>query len=148
VCAIALRSWPLFCSFHRASSPLQKRWSLRPNRRQPPGQSAKPADKSGSYSPVYKVGKDVSAPVPLNDVEPEFPKSAKSLKKPFTALVFVSVIIDAQGMTQNPRIFRSYKPDFDAQAIKTVKQYRFKPAMHAGQPVAVPITIEVNFTLF
>ncbi|SPE20292.1 hypothetical protein SBA5_290146 [Candidatus Sulfotelmatomonas gaucii] len=63
----------------------------------------------------------------------------------FSAVVLVGVIVDSHGMPQNVHITRSYNSDFDAQAIKAIRQYRFKPAMHAGQPVAVAITIEVNF---
>lgn len=108
-------------------------------------QSAKPADKSAPYGPVYKIGKDVSAPVLVHSVEAKFPKSGKSLKADFSAIVLVGLIVDAQGMPQNIHITRSYNPDFDAEAIKAIKQYRFKPARRAGQPVAVAITIEVNF---
>ncbi len=108
-------------------------------------QSSKSPDKTAPYGPVYKIGKDVSAPVLLHSTEAEFPKSGKSLKMGFSAVVLVGVIVDSHGMPQNVHITRSYNHDFDAEAIKAIKQYRFKPAMHAGQSVAVAITIEVNF---
>ncbi len=108
-------------------------------------QSSKPPDKTAPYGPVYKIGKDVSPPSVLHSTEAEFPKSGKSLRVGFSAVVLVGVIVDSHGMPQNVHITRSYNSDFDAQAIKAIRQYRFKPAMHAGQPVAVAITIEVNF---
>jgi TonB family protein len=108
-------------------------------------QSNNQSDKSEPYGPVYKIGKNVTAPAPLHTVEAEFPKSGKSLKKGFQAIVLVGLIVDAQGSPQNVHITRSYNSDFDAEAVKAIKQYRFKPAMRAGQPVAVAITIEVNF---
>ena len=40
------------------------------------------------------------------------------------------------------------KSDFDAQALEAVEQYRFKPAMKAGEPVAVTMKVEVNFKRF
>jgi hypothetical protein len=36
----------------------------------------------------------------------------------------------------------------DAQALKAVKQYRFKPAMASGSPVPVMINVEINFQKF
>jgi outer membrane biosynthesis protein TonB len=40
---------------------------------------------------------------------------------------------------------RSLAPDFDTSAIDAIRQYRFKPGMRKGSPVAVAIAIEVNF---
>ncbi len=118
---------------------------IEPQSARPADQSSQSTDKSEPYGPVYKVGKDVSAPVLLHSVEAEFPKSGKSLKKGFQAIVLVGCIVDSQGMPRNVHITRTYNSDFDAEAVKAIKQYQFKPAMHAGQPVAVAITIEVNF---
>lgn len=43
---------------------------------------------------------------------------------------------------------RSLRPDFDAEAVKAVKQYLFKPGTRKGEAVAVAINIEVNFQRF
>lgn len=107
--------------------------------------SAAAANRSAPYGQVYKIGKDVSAPVPTNTVDAEFPKSELKLKAPFQQIVIVHLIVDASGNPRDVHVARSYKPDFDAQAIKAVKQYRFKPAEQAGKPVAVALNIEVNF---
>jgi TonB family protein len=102
----------------------------------------------GAYGRVYKVGKDVSSPVPLKMVEASFPKSAKDIKSPFEAFVVVKIIVDADGMPQEPKIVRSYNPDFDAEALKAVRKYRFSPGKREGKPVAVALNIEINFKLF
>ena len=36
----------------------------------------------------------------------------------------------------------------DEKAIEAVRQYRFKPGLLNGKPVAVEITIEVNFHIY
>jgi len=36
----------------------------------------------------------------------------------------------------------------DQKAVEAVEQYRFKPAMLHGEPVAVQVNIKVNFRLF
>ena len=103
------------------------------------------ADQENSQGTVHKIGKDVSAPVLIHSVDAEFPKSGQPIKAPFSAIVLVRLIVDKDGMPQDVHISRSYNPDFDREAINAVKQYRFKPAMHEGAPVAVAVTIEVNF---
>lgn len=109
---------------------------------QSPSQSA---TQGSPYGPVYKVGKGVTAPVALKSVEAKFPKSARDAKVGFDAVVLVRLIVDAEGMPQDVHISRSYNADFDAEAIKAIKQDRFKPAMKNGRPVAVEISIEVDF---
>jgi TonB family protein len=98
-----------------------------------------------SYGPVYKVGKDVTAPVVLKSVQAKFPKSAKDTKAGFEAIVLVHLVVDAEGAPRDVQISRSYNADFDAEAIKAIRQYRFKPSMKDGRPVAVEVTIEVDF---
>lgn len=111
-------------------------------------QTTPAADKANPYGPIYKIGDGVSPPVPTNNVEAEFPKSGKKLKKGFHAIVIVYCIVDKEGMPRDPRVSKSYNPDFDKEAVKAVEKYRFKPAQKAGTPVAVAINIEVNFTMF
>lgn len=109
---------------------------------QPPAQTA-----ASRYGHVYKVGNGVSAPVPLNSVEAQFPKSGHYAKG-FHAIVIVGLVVDAAGMPRDPQVTRSYNQALDAQAIKAVKHYRFKPAMRAGKPVPVAIHVEINFKMY
>ena len=103
------------------------------------------ATQDSPYGPVYKVGKDVTAPVVLKSVEAKFPKSGHDAKKGFHAIVIVRLVVDAEGSPRNVQISRSYNADFDAEAVKAVQQYRFRPAMKGGKPVAVAISIEEDF---
>jgi periplasmic protein TonB len=32
--------------------------------------------------------------------------------------------------------------------VEAVKQYKFKPAYYQGHPVAVPLSVEVNFRIY
>ena len=60
----------------------------------------------------------------------------------------VGLVVDSSGMVHDVHVKRSLRPDFDANAVKTVEQYRFKPATRAGEPVAVALNVEVNFQKF
>jgi TonB family protein len=93
---------------------------------------------------VYKIGGDVSAPAVKHTVEAEFPKSA-NLPKGQSAICLIGLIVDRDGMPQKVHVTRSAGKDFDTNAMQAVQQYRFNPALRRGHPVAVWITIEVNF---
>jgi protein TonB len=96
---------------------------------------------------LYRVGGAVSQPVPLNNVEAEFSDEARRAK--YQGVVLVSVIVDAQGYPQDPRVVRALGMGLDEKALEAVRKYRFKPAMKDGKtPVAVMVNVEVNFHLY
>lgn len=99
------------------------------------------------YPNLMRVGNGVSAPVPRNSVEAEFSYEARRQRVQGTVLI--RMIVDAQGMPQNPQVMRGIGYGLDEKAIKAVKKYRFKPAMkEGGVPVPVMIMVEVNFRLY
>jgi len=96
---------------------------------------------------LYHVGGNVSQPVPLFTPEAEFSDEARRAK--YQGVCIVSLIVDAQGNPQNPRVVRALGMGLDEKALEAVRKYKFKPAMKDGRtPVAVPINIEVNFRLY
>jgi len=92
---------------------------------------------------VYKIGGDVSAPVLVSSVDPEFSDYARRNK--ISGICLISMVVDVNGVPQDPHVTRSIEPGLDQNALEAVRQYRFKPAMKAGQPVPVQVSVEVNF---
>ena len=111
---------------------------------QPATQSA-PAEALGH---VYKIADGVTAPVLKYAPDPEFPRDAFREKVHFQGVCVVGVVVDKEGMPREVHMVRSLRPDFDKQAMIAVRQYRFKPGMLQGNPVAVAIKIEVNFRVY
>jgi protein TonB len=96
---------------------------------------------------LERVGGRVSAPVPLNTVDPEFSDEARRAK--YQGICLISLIVDAQGNPQNPRVTRALGMGLDEKALEAIRRYKFKPAMKDGKtPVPVMITVEVNFRLY
>jgi TonB family protein len=96
---------------------------------------------------VYRVGGGISAPVALVQPEAEFSDEARRAK--YQGVCLISLIVDAQGNPQNPRVVRPLGMGLDEKALEAVKKYKFKPALKDGKtPVPVMITIEVNFRLY
>jgi protein TonB len=105
------------------------------------------AGNGGNYGGgIRKIGGGVSSPVVIYQVEPEFSEEARKSK--FMGVVLVNLIVDAQGRPQNVHVVRGVGMGLDGKAVDAVKQYRFKPAMEAGKPVAVQLNVEVNFQIF
>jgi len=107
-------------------------------------------NKSNGFGPgpegIYTPGNGVSSPVPIATPEAEFSDEARRQKHQGVCLI--SVIVDAHGNPQNPRVIRSLGMGLDEKALDAVRRYRFKPALKQGRPVAVLITVAVNFRLF
>jgi len=96
---------------------------------------------------LYRIGGSVSAPVALNNVEAEFSDEARRAK--YQGVCLISLIVDAQGNPQNPRVVRALGMGLDEKALEAVRKYKFRPAMKDGKtPVPVMITVEVNFRLY
>jgi TonB family protein len=96
---------------------------------------------------VYRIGGGVSAPVPIFTPEAEFSDEARRAK--YQGVCLISLIVDAQGNPQNPRVVRPLGMGLDEKALEAVRKYKFKPAMKDGKtPVPVMMSIEVNFRLY
>ena len=96
---------------------------------------------------LFRIGGGVSAPVPIVSPEAEFSDEARRAK--YQGVCLVSLIVDAQGNPQNPRVIRALGMGLDEKALEAVRKYKFKPALKDGKyPVPVMITIEVNFRLY
>jgi bla regulator protein BlaR1 len=95
---------------------------------------------------IYHVGGDVSGPQLIFSPNPEYSEEARRAK--YQGVCVVSLIVDAQGNPQRVQVVRHLGKGLDKKAVEAVKQYRFKPAMLHGEPVAVEVNIEVNFRLY
>jgi protein TonB len=96
---------------------------------------------------VYRVGGQISAPVLTHGVDPEFSDEARRSK--YQGICLISVIVDAQGNPQNPRVVRPLGMGLDEKALEAVRQFKFKPALKDGKtPVPVMMTVEINFRLY
>lgn len=109
------------------------------------GLGAGPGSGGGYGGGVMGVGGGVSAPVVLHSVEPEFTDQARQAN--FQGTVALQLIVDAEGNPQNIHITRHLGMGLDEKALEAVRQYKFKPAMYQGHPVAVQIIVNVDFHL-
>jgi TonB family protein len=95
---------------------------------------------------AYHVGGGVSAPSVIFDPSPEYSEEARKAK--FQGTSVVSLIVGPDGLPRDIHISRTLGLGLDEKAIEAVKQWRFKPAQKDGKPVAVEISVEVDFHLY
>jgi protein TonB len=105
-----------------------------------------PGSGSNMGGGLRKIGGGVSAPVVLFAPEPEFSEEARKAKVAGNVLVYLQV--DASGHPTHVRVLRGIGLGLDEKAMEAVRQYKFKPAMENGRPVAVEMNVEVNFQIF
>jgi periplasmic protein TonB len=94
---------------------------------------------------VMSVGGGVSAPVLVHSAEPEFTEGAR--QQNYQGTVSIQLIVDAQGYPQDVHVIRHLGMGLDEKAVEAVRQYRFRPAVYQGHPVAVQMIVEVDFRL-
>ncbi len=104
-----------------------------------------PGTGGGYGGGVMSVGGGVSAPILVHSVEPEFTEGAR--QQNFQGTVSIQLIVDAQGYPQDVHVTRHLGMGLDEKAVEAVRQYRFRPAVYQGRPVAVQMIVEVDFRL-
>ena len=104
-----------------------------------------PGSGGGYGGGLMSVGGGVSAPVVVHSVEPEFTPEARAAN--FQGSVSIQLIVDSQGNPQNVHVVQHLGMGLDDKAVEAVRQYKFKPAMYEGHPVAVQLVIVVGFHL-
>jgi TonB family protein len=94
---------------------------------------------------VYAIGGDVSQPQLLKKIEPSYSELARVAQ--FQGSVGLSIVVGADGTTQNIQVVKPLGFGLDEKAVEAVSQWQFKPGTKAGQAVPVFANIEVNFRL-
>ncbi len=95
---------------------------------------------------VYKVGGDVTMPVPIYKPEPSYTPEAKKAK--LQGSLALDVTVDAAGNVRDVRVVHALGGGLTESAVNTVRTWKFKPATRRGKPVPVAVMVEVTFKFF
>jgi TonB family protein len=97
--------------------------------------------------PVYLANPGVITPSkPIHTPEPTYTEIARQNKIQGRAVL--SVVVNEEGLPEVLEIKEGLSDGLDIQAMAAVAGWRFQPAMKDGQPVAVLITVQVEFHLY
>jgi len=102
------------------------------------GPEAKTGPGPGSRATNPKV-------IPATRVKPVFPEKAR--RNSVRGRVTLQAVIREDGTVGNMKVLHSTAWDcgFEAAAMSAVLQWRYTPAIYAGKPVEVYITVDVDF---
>src|SRR5438876_4388061 len=100
----------------------------------------------GTGGGVFRVGGGVSAPKAIYQPEPEYSEEARKAKYQGTCVLWL--IVGPDGKPRDIKVSRNLGMGLDEKAIQAVKTWKFEPAMKDGKPVAVEISVEVEFRLY
>ena len=105
-----------------------------------------PGRGGGTGGGVFKVGGGVSAPKKIYDPDPEYSEEARKAKYQGTCVLYL--VVGPDGKPRDIRVLRTLGLGLDEKSIEAVRTWRFEPAMKDGKPVAVQISVEVEFHLY
>ena len=94
---------------------------------------------------IYRRGGGVSLPKVIFKVNPEYSEEARRAEK--SGNVMLSVVVDPDGRASDIFVVKSLGLGLDEKAMASVTQWRFSPGMRAGSPVAMYVTVQMNFRL-
>lgn len=96
---------------------------------------------------VFQLGSGITPPQVIRQIKPAY--TAEAMQARIQGEVLVTAIVRPDGTVTDVRVSRSLDRAFglDEEALKAARQWRFKPATRAGQPVAVYVTIGVGFSM-
>ena len=110
------------------------------------GPGVGPGRGGGYGGGVFHVGGGVSAPRPIYDPDPDYSEEAR--KAHWQGTVLLWVVVGPDGKVHDVKVSRSLGLGLDEKAVEAVRIWKFDPARKNGQPVAVEMTIEVNFHMY
>jgi TonB family protein len=111
------------------------------------GSGLGPGSGGGTGGGTYRPGNGVTTPIVVREVKPAYTSDAMRAK--VQGSVLLECIVRPDGSVGDVKVARSLDPVFglDLEAMKAARQWRFRPGMRQGEPVAVLVVIELTFTL-
>lgn len=106
-----------------------------------------PGTNGGFGGGPMREGSGAAPPTLLQSVEPRY--TTEAMRARIQGVVTLEVLVGADGTVKDVRVMKSLDraSGLDDQAIKTARQWRFRPAMYQGQPVPYLVIIEMTFNL-
>jgi periplasmic protein TonB len=93
---------------------------------------------------IVRPGGNIQPPTKVRDAAPIYPPIAQVAG--VQGVVIIEAVIGVDGEVIDARILRS-RPLLDEAALTAVRQWRYTPTRLNGMPVAVIMTVTVNFQL-
>jgi len=96
---------------------------------------------------VYRPGDGVSLPEVVTQVGPQY--TSEAMRQMIEGEVVLDVVVKSNGDVGDVTVTQSLDPVYglDENAVKAMKQWKFKPGRKDGKAVAVRVDVKMRFTL-
>jgi protein TonB len=111
------------------------------------GRGVNGGERDGAGDSGAGSGSGTTPPSLVQQVRPAYTTAALHARAQGT--VAVEAVVNLDGSVGDVRVLRSFDPSFglDAEAVRAVKQWRFRPGSRRGRVVPMIVTIELTFSL-
>lgn len=106
-----------------------------------------PGQGGGVGGGVYRPGSGIVNPRLLREVKPNY--TAEAMRAQVQGEVWLEVVVLSDGTVGDVTVTKSLDPVFglDEEAKRAARQWRFSPGTRFGEPVAVLVSIALEFNL-
>lgn len=94
---------------------------------------------------VFKPGADVTGPLVLSEVKPEYSARARAAR--IQGIVRMDCVVLPDGTVGDMRVTKWLHPDLDLAAVQALRKWRFAPGTREGRAVPVQVFVEMTFAL-
>jgi TonB family protein len=88
---------------------------------------------------------ELSGPVPLQKVDPKYPPTL--ISEHVTGEVILYAVIRRDGSVDSVQLVRGIDEQLDANAMRALRQWKFRPAAKQGTPVELEAIVHIPFRL-
>lgn len=91
---------------------------------------------------VYDLSPDMTPPRVTKQVAPRY-ATAKGVR--VEGAVTVALVVSSEGVPRDVRVLKGLDKDVDQSAVDAVREWRFAPARKNDKPIAVRVSLEIEF---
>lgn len=103
-------------------------------------------DEARDFAIAFTTQSPVTPPEAISRVGAKYTEEAR--RAGIHGTVLLAVTIDRNGRVRDVQVERSLHPGLDEEAVKAVRQWKFRPGEQDGRPVRVNAHVEITFSLF
>lgn len=103
------------------------------------------ADDRAGKTRVLHVSAEKMAGNLETKVMPKYPEEAKAHHDILNGATTVGLIVNEKGLPTDVHVVKSLRKDYDESALEAVRQWRWKPYLLNGDPVAVETTVNIVY---
>jgi protein TonB len=111
------------------------------------GSGLGPGRVAGNGDGPFRPGADILPPVEIRRGTPQY--TIDAMRARVQGSFLVECVVQTSGVCTDIHIVRALTPSFglDDEAVKAVRQWRFRPGTRRGQPVPVLVTMQIDFAI-